>query len=420
MSSEEGSSVHLSQPPGMCYLLRRRPQASSEGGHFAMSPTVPTAPADLLPICPPRSWDALLLLLMNFFIQSRPDMKRKKSQHSTAIQEACGPPRSLRTPPPLGQVTPTPRRPLRKSLIQLEGHPSVRLVWLGSQQHRGGHRGGPELSRVAMAPGLTVLLVLLLFVKDSTVQADDTCPEVKLVGLGGSDKLTILRGCPGLPGLSGPKGEAGTKGERGEPGTSGAPGKAGPPGPKGDRGEKGMPGERGGAGHPQSCATGPRTCKELLSRGHFLSGWYTIYLSSCQPLTVLCDMHTDGGGWTVFQRRLDGSVDFYRDWAAYKQGFGSQLGEFWLGNDNIQALTAQGTSELRVDLVDFEGNRDFAKYSSFRVAGEAEKYKLTLGAFVGGSAGSSPPRTRTMTSALSTVRRSIMEPGGTLNATCPT
>ena len=35
-------------------------------------------------------------------------------------------------------------------------------------------------------------------------------------------------------------------------------------------------------------------------------------------------------------------MDFYRDWAAYKRGFGSQLGEFWLGNDHIHALTAQG------------------------------------------------------------------------------
>lgn len=44
----------------------------------------------------------------------------------------------------------------------------------------------------------------------------------------------------------------------------------------------------------------------------------------------------------VFQRRVDGFVDICHDWAAYKQGFGSQLGEFWLENDNIHALTAQG------------------------------------------------------------------------------
>ncbi|KAL4825617.1 hypothetical protein H8958_005949 [Nasalis larvatus] len=177
---------------------------------------------------------------------------------------------------------------------------------------------------------------------------EDTCPQVKVVGLEGSDKLTILRGCPGLPGAPGPKGEAGADGKR-----------------------------------------GPRTCKDLLDRGPSLSGWHTIYLPDCRPLTVLCDMDTDGGGWTVFQRRVDGSVDFYRDWATYKQGFGSRLGEFWLGNDNIHALTAQGTSELRVDLVDFEGNRQFAKYRSFKVASEAEKYKLVLGTFVEGSAGDS-------------------------------
>ncbi|XP_009234279.3 ficolin-2 isoform X2 [Pongo abelii] len=164
------------------------------------------------------------------------------------------------------------------------------------------------------------------------------------------------------------------------------PGERGPPGPPG---KAGPPGSNGAPGEPQPCLTGPRTCKDLLDRGHFLSGWHTIYLPDCQPLTVLCDMDTDGGGWTVFQRRVDGSVDFYRDWAAYKQGFGSRLGEFWLGNDNIHTLTARGTSELRVDLVDFEDNHQFAKYRSFKVADEAEKYSLVLGAFLEGSAGDS-------------------------------
>ena len=40
--------------------------------------------------------------------------------------------------------------------------------------------------------------------------------------------------------------------------------------------------------------------------------------------------------------------------------------------------------------MDFEGNHEFAKYQSFKLAGEAEKYKLALGAFVEGSTGESP------------------------------
>ncbi|KAJ1077729.1 hypothetical protein K5549_011056 [Capra hircus] len=253
-----------------------------------------------------------------------------------------------------------------------------------------------ELGGAAGALGPAGLLLLGLCFGTLAAQAADTCPEVKLVGLEGSDKLSILRGCPGLPGAPGPKGEAGAGGLKGERGLPGVPGKAGPAGPKGStgaKGEKGARGEKGEPGQLDSCATGPRTCKELLTRGHFLSGWHTIYLPDCRPLTVLCDMVTDGGGWTVssplhaqvFQRRTDGSVDFFRTWIAYKQGFGSQLGEFW----RPEHLSSTGTSELRVDLMDFEGNHRFAKYQSFRMGDEAEKYKLVLGAFVEGSAGQS-------------------------------
>ncbi|XP_070286430.1 ficolin-2-like [Myotis yumanensis] len=240
-------------------------------------------------------------------------------------------------------------------------------------------------TRAAAAMGTVVLALALL---GTAAAMADNCPEVKVLGLE-ADKLTILRGCPGLPGPAGPKGETGADGRKGEPGPSGVPGNAGPPGPKGDQGEKGARGEKGASWEAERCDTGPRSCSEMRTRGHTLSGWHTIFLPDCRPLTVLCDMDTDGGGWTVIQRRVDGSVDFYRDWAAYQQGFGSQLGEFWLGNDNIHALTAQGTYELRVDLVDFQGTRYFAKYQSFRVGSEAEKYQLVLGAFAEGNAGDS-------------------------------
>ena len=72
-------------------------------------------------------------------------------------------------------------------------------------------------------------------------------------------------------------------------------------------------------------------------------------------------MTTDGGGWTVLQRRLDGSADFDRGWESYKNGFGDLNGEFWLGNDNLHRLTAVGDVTMRVDLEDFEGDIRYAE-----------------------------------------------------------
>jgi len=94
-------------------------------------------------------------------------------------------------------------------------------------------------------------------------------------------------------------------------------------------------------------------------------------------------MRTDGGGWTVFQRRQDGSVDFYRGWDDYKAGFGQLAAEFWLGNDKIHRLTASRPNSLRVELKDWNGGKAHAKYGKFSIGDERAQYRLEVGSYSG-------------------------------------
>ncbi|XP_071794515.1 ryncolin-1-like [Asterias amurensis] len=122
------------------------------------------------------------------------------------------------------------------------------------------------------------------------------------------------------------------------------------------------------------------SCKELLQAagGNISSGVYIIFPSNLsEGLEVYCDMEGNDGGWIVFQRRQDGSVDFYLNWTDYQTGFGDLKGEFWLGNDNLRALTEaspQGTWELMINMEDWEGEAVWVDYSDFKITGE--KYIL--------------------------------------------
>ncbi|KAM4052444.1 fibrinogen-like protein 1 isoform 2-T2 [Anomaloglossus baeobatrachus] len=127
-------------------------------------------------------------------------------------------------------------------------------------------------------------------------------------------------------------------------------------------------------------------CGEIYNDGHKLSGFYKIKpLQSNTSFSAFCDM-SEGGGWTVFQRRSDGSQNFYRNWTDYKQGFGdftTAKGEYWLGNDNLHFLTLQDDYILRIDLLDFEGQRRYADYKSFRVGDEENAYQISCGEYSG-------------------------------------
>uniref|UniRef100_A0A2C9JT09 Fibrinogen C-terminal domain-containing protein n=1 Tax=Biomphalaria glabrata TaxID=6526 RepID=A0A2C9JT09_BIOGL len=108
-------------------------------------------------------------------------------------------------------------------------------------------------------------------------------------------------------------------------------------------------------------------------------------------LKIMCDTKTEGGGWIIFQRRINGKVDFYRGWKEYRDGFGDfNIGEFYLGNEIIFKLTTKRKYKLRIDLK-YGNTAYFAQYSDFKLLGENNKFKLKIGTY-SGNAGDSLKR----------------------------
>ena len=129
-----------------------------------------------------------------------------------------------------------------------------------------------------------------------------------------------------------------------------------------------------------------KDCRDAYNKGNKHDGVFTIDIPVIGPSKVRCDMETSPGGWIVFQRRVDASVDFFRTWNEYKEGFGDLSGNFWLGLEKLHQLAAPGRGvTLRIDLkhMDLPGEIRYAEYSLFEISNETEGYKLKIDGYSG-------------------------------------
>uniref|UniRef100_A0A8C6W8I9 Angiopoietin-like 6 n=1 Tax=Nannospalax galili TaxID=1026970 RepID=A0A8C6W8I9_NANGA len=125
-----------------------------------------------------------------------------------------------------------------------------------------------------------------------------------------------------------------------------------------------------------------RDCAEAHGAGHRQSGVYELRLGR-RVVSVWCEQQQEGGGWTVIQRRQDGSVNFFTNWQHYKVGFGRPDGEYWLGLEPVYQLTSRGDHELLVLLQDWGGRGARAHYDNFSLEPESDHYRLRLGQYHG-------------------------------------
>ena len=129
----------------------------------------------------------------------------------------------------------------------------------------------------------------------------------------------------------------------------------------------------------------PRDCLDWFKHGNRENKVYTIYVAKKYEVDVFCDMKTDEGGWTVFQRRGfgDNDVSLFRDSSSYKNGFGEKNGDYWLGNRYIHHLTTYENQEIyaRENHTD-DGVSIECKSSFFRVSSESNSFAVNFQTFV--------------------------------------
>ncbi|KAL6730276.1 hypothetical protein Aduo_001259 [Ancylostoma duodenale] len=128
-------------------------------------------------------------------------------------------------------------------------------------------------------------------------------------------------------------------------------------------------------------------CADWYKAGYKDSGVYRILLNGVSH-NLYCDMG-NGGGWTVFQSRVDGNESFWdRKWDEYKNGFNTDRmdknSNFWLGLELVHQLSMKDPDvTLRIEM---RGDRTpgsstpndywYIEFTKFQIGSESTNYLL--------------------------------------------
>ncbi len=129
------------------------------------------------------------------------------------------------------------------------------------------------------------------------------------------------------------------------------------------------------------------SCKHIYDSGLQTSGLYKLNLNDGMgEFTVFCDMSLQGGGWTVFQRRVDNTTSFNKNRAEYEVGFGNFNGNFWLGLEYIRRMTNYNglTFEMHIGLQSYDtilSEYGYLRYPSFRLGSSSQNYQIIISDF---------------------------------------
>jgi len=99
---------------------------------------------------------------------------------------------------------------------------------------------------------------------------------------------------------------------------------------------------------------------------------------------IMCDTETDGGGWIIVQRRRDfrgknGPRFNDKRYFNYRDGFGDEKDNFWLGLESMHRLCPPGKPcDMRTDLIIWNGYEEYVKHRNVTFAGAWDNYRIRL------------------------------------------